>query len=216
MLQRVYLTLAILLVAGYGVAEALWSERWFTTPVLREASDKLAAVPSVIGPWQGDDRELDDRQARQGEIKASLVRTYTNSETGAMLTVMVVAGRSGPICVHSPETCLGGGGYALASPAVRATIETESPKPTFWHGVFNKGEAVVPESVEMYWSWNPGTGWRAASSPRWDFARDRALFKVYVSRSLNPALSRDGDESPIPAFLQRFLPEVERALFAAP
>src|SRR5262245_34586298 len=113
MLTRFALTVAILLAASYGVAEALWSERWFPTKALSQAPEQFAPLPLTIGPWVGEDSELDERQARQGEIKASLVRRYVNTETGASVTVLLVAGRAGPICVHTPEVCLGGGGWSM-------------------------------------------------------------------------------------------------------
>jgi hypothetical protein len=215
MLTRFALTVAIVLVAAYGVAEALWSERWFPTAALRQAKERFDAIPRTIGPWVGEDRELDDRQAQVGEIKASLVRHYTNTETGASVNVLLVAGRSGPICVHTPEVCLGGGGWALTAPATRAKVEAAGGTADFWHATFRKGAATVPEDMEVYWAWNPGAGWQAARSPRLEFLRQRALFKVYVSRSVSGLASREGEESPIPGFLQGFLPEVERAVFAA-
>jgi hypothetical protein len=216
MLQRLSLTLAILGVAGYGVAEGLWSQRWFPPAELRRAQEKLDLIPRTVGPWEGEDRELDPRQARQGEISAGLSRVYVNPETGAALSVLLVAGRAGPICVHTPEVCLGGGGFALTAPANRVEVEADAHSGTFWRGVFRKGEALTPEEMEVYWSWNSGSGWRAVSSPRWDLARERMLYKLYVTRGLGGPGAREDEESPIPGFLKRFLPEVQRALFTAP
>lgn len=212
MLTRFTLTVAILLVACFGAAEALWSERWFPSPALREATDKFAAIPMTIGPWVGAAGELEERQVRQAEIKANMLRQYTNSETGQAVSVMLVAGRSGPICVHSPEVCLGSSGWSMNTAAERAKIKGDGLSANFWHTVFRKGEAV-PEEMEIYWAWNTGKGWQAAASPRWEYIQDRVLYKVYVSRNVSGNTIRDDEESPIPGFLQRFLPEVDRAVF---
>lgn len=219
MLQRLTFVLAIVLVIGYGLLEGAWTERWVADDELRQAADKLKQIPATVGTWESEDRELDERQVRQGEIRASLYRVYTDTASGSSVTVLLVAGRAGPISVHAPETCLGGSGFALKSPAVTGDVPCKERTEKFWHGVFRKDDGIVPEDMELYWGWNPGAGWQAANSPRWDYARKRYLYKLYVSRPVpvTPDRNKDQEEtvSPIPAFLEQLLPAVERTLFPA-
>jgi hypothetical protein len=208
--------LALALILAYGLFESLWTERWFTIPELKQAQSKIATIPRSIGLWEGEDQELDPQQIRQGDIRASLLRIYTDSTTGAQVNVLIVAGRSGPITVHAPEVCLGGTGFTLKTPAQRTDLSDED---SFWRGEFDKTDGPIPEKIEMFWSWNPGRGWLAVTRPRWTFARERYLYKLYVSRRVSgqdkPASSAGEDEGPIPGFLRQFLPEVQKALFSS-
>jgi hypothetical protein len=221
MIQRFCFSLAILLVLSYGVVEGLWTDRWFPNKELQEAQEKFARIPKTFGTWVSEDKEVPERQLRQGEIHASLFRLYIDTESGTRLSVMLLAGRPGPISVHSPEVCLGGRGFALVRPAARNDVPMSDARCTYWHGEFKLEHPVNPEDVEMYWSWNPGTGWQAANRPRMEFARNRYLYKLYVSRALPLSGTRGNetgkdtpeDKGPIPAFLQQFLPEVESILF---
>jgi hypothetical protein len=216
--------LCAVLLVGYGLAEGYWTDRWSLSLELAEAPERLAAIPREIGDWQGQDDELDPRQARQGEIRASLLRRYTNRQTGEMVNVLVLCGRPGPIAVHAPEVCLGGAGFAIRGKKARQQIEAPglSGADAFWVAQFHKPSAAVPEVIQMSWSWNGGGGWQAVENPRLSFARKRLLYKLYVTRTLvRPAASAaaqdsaaDGEKAPIRDFLKVFLPEVKRALFS--
>jgi hypothetical protein len=215
LMPRVLAGVAVLL--AYGLAEGYWTDRWSLSKELAEAPGRLAEVPHDVGPWRGEDGELDPRQARRGEILGSLLRRYTNRQTGEVLTVLLVCGRPGPIAVHAPEVCLGGAGFALKEKPASQEIAGAglSGGDTFWAGAFHKPDAAVPENLELYWSWNGGDGWQAVGRPRFAFAGKRVLYKLYVSRPAPaPAPATGGGERAGPgAFLKVFLPEVQRALF---
>lgn len=216
MLQRLAMIVALGLLVSYGVFEGVWTERWLPSAELRQAQARMESIPKQVGTWESEDQTLDEDQVRIGDIGAHLVRTYTDRTTGQKLAVLVVAGRPGPISVHAPEVCLGGNGFNLEGrpQCFPDAKEAKQGDDTFWHGVFAKAEVVVPERMEVYWSWNPGTGWLAAPNPRWTFARNRYLYKIYVSRAVPNAEAKvGGDDSPIPEFLSQLLPQVNAALF---
>jgi hypothetical protein len=212
---------AAVLLLAYGLAEGYWTNRWSLPPQLAEAPERLAAIPRQVGEWQGEDAELDPRQIKQGNIHAALLRRYTSRVTGETLSVLIVCGRPGPITVHSPEVCLGGAGFELEQPEKLKEITGPglSGDDTFWAGRFHKPGAAVPEVMELHWSWNARGDWQAVEGARLYFARERALFKLYVTRALTrpdgPGAEKaeGGDErNPSREFLAAFLPEVRRAL----
>ncbi len=212
---------SVALLLGYGLAEGFWSDRWSLSTELAQAPARLATVPSRVGEWQGEDGELDPRQARQGDIRASLVRRYVSRRTGEALNVLLVCGRPGPIALHSPQVCLGGSGFELQAPPRRKGIAApgRAGEDTFWAGRFHKPGVAVPEVIEVYWSWNAEGDWQAVDGPRLFFARRRALYKLYVSRPLaatpaGPEEAGGAEQDPIAEFLGVFLPEVRRCLFA--
>jgi hypothetical protein len=214
---------SVALLVVYGLAEGYWTDRWSLSTELAQAPERLAAIPREVGDWHGQEDELGPRQARQGDIRASLLRRYTNRQTAEVLNVLVVCGRPGPISVHAPEVCLGGVGFAMKDRKARQKIEAPglSSDETFWVAQFHKPGAAVPEVMELYWSWNGSGDWQAVDNPRLSFARKRLLYKLYVSRALTrstaPTPARDGaadgKKAPIRDFLKAFLPEVKRSLF---
>ncbi|MFO0842140.1 MAG: exosortase-associated EpsI family protein [Gemmataceae bacterium] len=216
---------AVTLLVAYGLADGYWTDRWSLSRELADAPARLTEVPLRVGEWEGEERELDPRQARQGEIKGSILRRYANRATGEALSVLLVCGRPGPIAVHSPDVCLGGAGFELQREAARRPISGPglSGEDAFWEGRFHKPAEAVPEVIDVYWSWNGGDGWKAVKSPRLFFARERVLYKLYVTRAVDrpdaaPAAASEGaageTRDPSRQFLTVFLPEVSRALFS--
>lgn len=208
------------LLLAYGLAEGYWTNRWSLPTELAQAPARLAAIPRVMASWEGEDDQLDPRQARRGEIQASLLRRYTNRVTGEQISVLLVCGRPGPIAVHSPAVCLGGAGYILQQPETVAEIpgSDKAGDNSFWVGRFVKPEESAPELIELHWSWNARGDWQAVQRPRLFFARERLLYKLYVSRALSrPSESVSSiateESSTVQEFLKLFLPEVKRALF---
>jgi hypothetical protein len=204
---------AIPLLLAYGVAEGLWTDRWRLSPELEEAPAKLARVPERVGPWRGQELELDPRQAQQAELRAWLLRRYVHRQTGEVLTVLLVCGRPGPVTVHGPEVCYPGAGFVPAGGRVRHEVEAEglSGPAELWAERYEKGGAL-PEYLQLYYGWNPGGGWVAADRPRFAFARARALYKLYVVRQVSRR-DEPAEQDPVPDFLRLFLPEVDRCLF---
>ena len=52
----------------------------------------------------------------------------------------------------------------------------------------------------------------ASDNPRWEYARHRFLYKLYVVRPLAKADESAADD-PTPEFMRVFLPEVQKCLF---
>jgi hypothetical protein len=203
---------------GYGLVEGYWTQRWVVSEDLATASDRFRQVPLRIAEWDGEEEELDTRQAKQGEIHASLVRRYKSRQTGETLRVLLVCGRAGPIAAHGPEVCLGGSGFVLAASGAR---RTELEEHAMWRGVFHRPGNVIAEEVELFWAWNAQGVWEAPDRPRLHFARQRVLYKLYVSRPQFRNEAQDslglapGSEpsSTVPGFLSNFVPELQRCLY---
>jgi hypothetical protein len=212
-----YLAPAMFLVVlvAYGIAEGFWSNRWLASADLEQAAARLSQVPRIVGDWEGTDQELDARQVARGEITGYVRRRYVNQRTGWALNMLLVCGRPGPTALHTPEVCYPGAGFNPAAAPVRTPIapKAEPALGDFWVGQFTKS-APLPETLRIYWSWNGAGTWQAAATPRLQFGHHAALYKLYVVRQLAPA-DEPVAEDPALDFLERFLPEVRRALFAA-
>lgn len=224
MSRNLLLVVCALLLLAYGLVEGYWTDRWSISPELAQAPEKLRDIPLTIGPWVGEETELDPRQARQGRIQGSLLRRYTHSGNGEMLNLLIVCGRPGPITVHGPEVCLGASGYTLVRPEQQKSINSpgREDRDTFWVGRFQRSRAALTEVMEVTWSWNATGDWQAVRNPRLYFAPQRVLYKLYISRLVSssdspsteePVIEGEKPRDPTDEFLKLLLPEVQRALF---
>lgn len=209
--MKPYLLTAVALIAfvAYGVAEGLWTNRWFASAALEEATARLKNVPAKIGDWEGTDREIDPRHVAQAEMTGYVNRRYVNRATGADVTVLLVCGKPGPTALHSPEVCYPGAGFNPAGERAKQPMDGRSDD--FWVGQFQK-TTPNPEALRIFWAWNGAGAWRAAEWPRVEFGRHAALYKLYVIRSLW-AGDEPLAEDPSLDFMRQFLPAVQAALF---
>src|SRR5688572_8067455 len=125
---------ALMVLAAYGLAEGLWTDRWQTSHEAEQAAARLADVPRTVGDWDGTDEELDARQVAVAQLLGHVMRKYTHRESGAAVTVLLVCGRPGPIAVHTPDVCFRGAGYALPAAPERQKFEADTlpAAPEFW------------------------------------------------------------------------------------
>jgi hypothetical protein len=200
-----------LLIAAFGVGEGAWTNRWSWLDGPEQASVKLVAVPTIVGDWESKDQELDARQIARAEIVGYLMRQYTHKATGATVQVLLVCGRPGPTSLHTPDICYAGAGYAQTGSLVAQALEGAGTPAGFWTGRFEK-PGPEPESLRIYWAWNATGAWSASDNPRWEYARHRFLYKLYVIRPLAKADEPLADD-PTPEFMRVFLPEVQKCLF---
>jgi hypothetical protein len=208
--------LALALVVAYGLAEGSWAGRWQPAAAPHEAAARLAAVPAVLGDWEGTDTTLDHRVAAQAELSGSLMRTYTHKVTGETLTVLLVCGRPGPVSVHTPDVCFVGSGYSLPKPPARQPAPGGGGGDEFWVGDFQQPSAGDPIPVRAYWAWSTdGQAWSAPDHPRLTFARAGALYKLYVTRSVPPG-GPAAETDPAADLMARLLPALRQVLAPPP
>jgi hypothetical protein len=218
-MRMYFLVTAIVLVLAFGYVEGRWTHRWQSSRALENAVSRLAAVPLDVGDWQGAAQELDARHIARGEIDGYLMRNYTNRISGSTVSVLLVCGRGGPTCLHTPEVCYPGAGFSPEKQAERQELAAAAPaRPAqFWVGKFHKPAAAVPEALRIYWAWTARGDWSAPDSPRFHFASVAALYKLYVIQPLHELEpNRTQQEDPAVGFLKDFLPQLQRHLFPAP
>jgi hypothetical protein len=212
MLRLMPILVAFPMLLAFGAMEGAWTERWQHSHLTDDAAGRLAQVPLSVGEWQSQTQELDQRASVKAELSGSQLRHYTHRTSGALLTVLFVCGRPGPISVHTPDVCFVGSGYALAdTPSAHAIPEMHPAQ--FVVGKFRKGDDAISEYFRAFWGWSADGDWSAPPSPRLAFARVPVLYKLYVIRSLVRAdepLAND----PAQDFLRLFLPQFREYVFS--
>jgi hypothetical protein len=210
-LVRLYLmAAALLMLLGYGAAEAVWTNRWHNSRAREQAVAQLGQVPLTVGDWLGEDLKLENWQQEQGEIDGYLFRRYVQERTGEVVTLLIVCGRPGPIALHPPDVCYRGLGYQPDGAPGRAVLAGAGPgRAEFWQALFRKPD----DRLQLRWAWSATGDWLAADSPRVQFARSPVLYKLYLARqALNE--DRPADDDPGATFLRQLLPQLSQHLFA--
>jgi hypothetical protein len=206
-----------------GFLSGNWSNRWGDATELEYAVAHVPKVAHQFGDWIGQDVVPTEKQKESfesAELRVVLMRSYQNRDTGEQVEVMLTCGPAGPVIGHSPDSCYVGAGYALGAPLEQVTIpgETGTPleKSSFWVGDFRHTKAVAPVGLKIYWSWRggkTGTMWDASQSPRFTMVQFRALYKLYVIRTMAMAGPSPVEDLVTPRFIEQLLPAVETAVF---
>jgi hypothetical protein len=201
-------------VALSGLASGLWSQRWSTADSLEAAAARLDTLPPVAGEWDGHAKPVPPAEVDAAQAAAMLCRDYVHRRTLAHVSLLVVCGRAGPVCVHTPDKCYANAGFTeIGEPKIVSVPGKESAQ--LWVCQFKK-DAAVPTPVRVYygWNWNADGTWEAAENPRLKYARRPVLYKLYVVREAGPA---DGSEKDDPALdlLREVLPQLHNTLHPA-
>jgi hypothetical protein len=192
-----------------GIVHGFWTDRWVQSADTAQAASLLPGIPHEIGEWKGEDLDIKPAPG----VTGSLQRAYTNRRLGTTVIMALVCGRPGPVATHTPEACYGASGYVVEKRRPFRVDVLDNPA-HFWTSDAVRTNVSQETRVRIYWAWNGGPGWVAASDARQSFPRFRypVLHKLYVLREL----SSDGDttrDEPCEAFLQLLLPELNRTLF---
>ncbi len=208
--------MAVLLLAGF--VHGLWTGRWEHSTALEDAVTALRGVPAELGPWKGTAINLDATQMERAGAAGFVSRSYKDETRRAAVSMLLMCGRSGPVSVHTPEVCYDGAGYEMVGEPVEHPVKLGplGTQARFRTVVMQKSDTAVPSYLRIFWAWSvPGQPWAAPANARAAFARQPALYKLYVIREV---ASPDEllDDDPAVAFIQRLLPELAAPPAAAP
>jgi hypothetical protein len=206
---------ALVLVLVAGLAHGLVTARWHQSEDLTQALARVPQVPLTIGNWHGRNLEADPEPFAQARAEAYWVRRYEDTNSKAVVTVILMCGRAGPLSVHTPDVCYRGAGFEMRGSADRVDVPLAGAAAAqFWTARFGKDRPGAGNNLRLFWSWSAEGTWLAPSAPRLTFAGRSALFKLYVIREIGseeePAAS-----DPARRFLAELLPALERSLFRA-
>jgi hypothetical protein len=201
---------AVVAVAAAGAVHGFWTDRWGVGQAVAAAAASLDRVPRSVGDWQA--QPLDSNQPDNLSLAGQLYLRYANRTTGDAVSVALVCGRPGPVCIHTPDVCYQASGHKVGK------VDTQEVK--FRGGTARlftmkatKSHASDQSTLRILWCWFDGARWEVDDNPRRKFAgANKALFKFYVVRELTSDLPIDQD--PCLDFLRQFLPAAQKALDA--
>lgn len=204
---------AVILIVGTGILHGSWTNRWRPSGEAMKLAARLESVPMDIGAWKGTavDVPTVDRQSAGGD--ACLARQYSDPNRGVTLLVVFLAGLPARISSHPPEACFPAAGYAMRPTVTLGMPYGRDNRRAEFQTTLAMHEGPPPSAVRIFWSWTAGQRWSAPENPRWKFAHEAVLCKLYVIRETTGAVA-DPAGDPCVSFLNIFLPELDRRLFS--
>jgi hypothetical protein len=167
---------------------------------LLAAATHLRSFPQQFGEWQLLNEEPIGADALQMLSCAGYVnREYVNRKSGQSVSIAIIVGPPGPISVHTPEICFSSRAYTLSDEKVITTInDREGRAHTFWSIAFQPNNPSA-DQLRVIYAWTASDTWIAAKAPRFEFARQRTLFKLQLASVVSAPTDRTND--PCHAFL---------------
>jgi Protein of unknown function (DUF3485) len=209
------MSVAVLLIVGAGLVDGAWTNRWRPSPELTILSARFDSIPMVIGDWQGTAFELPAQERAMAGAVACLARKYSNPTKGISVTVLLVGGLPGDISSHTPDVCYPGAGYVLNAASPFDYRYGPGEKRAGLRSALAARGGVSPSVLRILWGWNASKGWTAPEEPRWSFASEPWLCKLYVIRETAGSAVKPEDD-PCTEFLSVFLTELDRLVFDFP
>jgi Protein of unknown function (DUF3485) len=207
--------MAVLLIVGAGLVDGAWTNRWRPSPELAAFTANLDSIPMVIGDWQGTAFELPPKERAMAGAVTCVGRKYSNPARGVSVTVLLLGGLPGDISNHTPDVCYPGAGYTLnAISPFDYRYASGQKRAGFRTALATRGGAS-PSVLGILWGWNASKGWTAPEEPRWSFASEPWLCKIYVIRE-TAGSALEPEDDPYTDFLAVFLSEVDRRVFDCP
>lgn len=213
---KLLLLVALVLVVASGLTQGYVQRRWASDDYLPEASSRLKDIPSEFGHWTSEELTLTDKEISTGRIAGYIRREYRHSQTNSMVGVLLMVGEAGPISLHPPTVCLAGQGFQMLRQPSTTSIPTSETKQSgdpsaLFRADFRSGQSSDDLLTRLYWAWSTDATWQAADSPRFQFAGQPFLYKLYVTERWRPSESKK-DTAVAYQFLKDFLPIVKTAI----
>ena len=206
----------IVVLAVAGLAAAAVVDR-LTSGVesgdVKEAASRLDRVPKEFGDWTSTELPMEEKVLKVAEAAGHVSRVYASGKNKYQVSVLLLCGPTGPIGAHEPKYCYAGNGYDTNGPQQKKAVSVEGVAATYWSVQFAKKPPSADPALRVCYMWGLDGEWKAADSPRSEFALKRALYKLYVTCA-EPKEPAKGAPDPVHEFLLAFLPEAKKALAA--
>jgi hypothetical protein len=201
---------------GGAVYQGQLCDRWEleTSERLEGFAQRLARVPTQIGPWTSTEVEVDEAQFKESKCNGVVSRAYQNSLTGELVSVYLVSGKAYHVTIHTPDWCYVAAGFEMDNDPANYAVQCKGvePPPDFLWASFKKETEIETKDLRIFWSYTDDGQWTSPKLAKQLFARKPALYKVYLITQIEgraTELSKD----PSVQFAKEFMPVVNDALF---
>jgi hypothetical protein len=214
MIQAMRTGAAVVVILAAGLIQGVWTNRWRTSAEQAALEARYGSIPLEIGDWKGTPFELPAADRAMAGATACFGAIYTNAARGTSVSVLLLGGLPGKISTHTPDVCYRGAGFNLSAPEEFTYRYGNGQRDAGFRTSVATREGTNPSVLRIFWSWNNAKGWAAPESPRWRFASEPVLSKLYVSRETWGKVVEPAND-PCTDFMAVFLPELDRRVFSS-
>ena len=215
--KNIPIILAAVLIVGLTMIEARFSDRWHDSSMdAEEFGDRFERVPMDVGPWKGEDQDVEEAVRKMAGAVHFVSRTYANENTDEVVRVWLIVGHSRDVCRHTPNVCYPSQGFNKTSSVLKQPIDLPGEKPAeFNTAKFEKSSEQGRVTERVFWAWSDPDEkqWKAPSNPRFEFGNKRALYKLYFTSDVKPTEETKEDNVAL-EFAKEMLPRIDAALFS--
>jgi hypothetical protein len=167
-----------------------------------------------LGDWKAISREIPPRELAMTGATGHILRIYTNASIGQSVSVLLLSGLPGDISTHTPDVCYPGAGYKLATPQPYSFHYGTPGQTVEFRTAVASREGANPSVLRIFWGWKGSKAWSAPEEPRWTFASESVLLKIYIVRQTQ-GTAVDPKNDPCNEFMKILLPELDRVVSSA-
>ncbi len=203
--------IVVVLLGAVGVYNLLRPSQADATTV-PQAQAKLDALPMIVGSWQGRELPSDPKVMRVAQALAFSNREYRHTQSRETVRVLTMYGPSGDQGAHDPEVCYAGLGFKrLEEPEHRNYTSEETNAPVqLWKARFLRGEPQPATELLLAWGWRDQSGWIAPKYPRFAFAGQNMIYKIYIQ--IDGGDTADVKSKRLDDFAKPYFQELNRTL----
>jgi Protein of unknown function (DUF3485) len=212
-LIRVIAALSLIMLAG--LVHGSWTNRWRPAPAVAALASRLDSVPMVLGDgaWTATSLELPDRELTMTGAVGYFSRIYSNPSKGVQVSVLLLCGLPGDMTTHTPDACYPGAGYTLGTSEGHMVRYGQPESQVEFRTAIASRSGSSPSVLRLFWAWRGSKGWSAPEEPRWSFASEPVLTKIYIVRETAGAVA-DPKNDPCNEFMSLLLPQLDSVLFS--
>ena len=190
---RVVTTIVILsILVVSGIVQGNFTGRWI--PKDTDLTSELSRVTDIhesFGDWRMvREIEPDESVLRILLCAAYLQREYQDIKTGDLVSVVWIAGPSGPTVAHIPEICYSSQNHSPLGE--RESHEIDSAN-SLWKIEF-QSRGVGGDEFAVFYGWSRGGPWIASDYPRIAFGGEQLVYKMQLSSTNRDAAAQFAED----------------------
>jgi hypothetical protein len=125
--------------------------------------------------------EVIDHDLPVKERSTATSRRYSSAEHGFTAATSLISGLPGAVATHTPDVCYSGNGYRCLRGPLKETLDLPGGGTAqYWVADFERTRSTGVDRQRVRWAWTTDGIWTATDRPRFAYARESELFKLYV------------------------------------
>src|SRR5262249_2664100 len=161
MLRILPVAAAVAVVVAAGLVHGFWTDRWGVAGAVATAAASLDRVPRSLGDWQG--QPLDSDQTGAPALAGQLYLRYVNRRSGEAVSIALVCGRPGPVCIHTPDVCYESSGHIIGKISLQE-VKLDKATARLFTMEAKKEQAAGQTRLRIFWCWFDGSRWDVADN----------------------------------------------------